>query len=177
MNLYSSFQGCFCREQVRLCVGSNSCGLPFRNCLPRQMTPTLCLFSCIFSTAVDCLSYSERWRRFRAFFTFVIENNKVHAFLFQLHSWAWYFDFTCKQTLQGYVTWSWTAWMCIFMLPTREATQSLDRFIKTLFWNFLILIDKQILEKVFSSNTAPSLSSRNHLFYKAEYIHGTELPE
>ena len=48
INLYSFFQECFCREQVRLCVGSNSCGLPFRNCLPTQMTSTLGLFSCIF---------------------------------------------------------------------------------------------------------------------------------
>ena len=48
INLHSFFQGCFCREQVRLCVGSNSCGLPFRNCLPTQMTSTLGLFSCIF---------------------------------------------------------------------------------------------------------------------------------
>ena len=53
-----------------------------------------------------------------------------------------------------------------------------DRFIKTLFRNFQkcrailfdILIDKQILEKVFCSNIAPSLSSGNHLFYKAEYM-------
>ena len=70
--------------------------------------------------------------------------------------------------MKGYVTWSWIAWMCIFMLPTREATQSLNHFIKTLFWNFqkckadlcYILIDKQMLEKVFCSNIAPSLSSR-----------------
>ena len=27
-----------------------------------------------------------------------------------------------------------------------------------------------MLEKVFSSNIAPSLSSGNHLFYKAEYM-------
>ena len=46
------------------------------------------------------------------------------------------------------------------------------------YWNFqkcktdlcYILIDKQMLEKVFCSNIAPSLSSRNHLFYKAEYM-------
>ena len=50
--------------------------------------------------------------------------------------------------------------------------------IKTFFWNFQkceadlcsILIDKQMLEKVFCSNIAPSLSSGNHLFYKAEYM-------
>ena len=43
--------------------------------------------------------------------------------------------------------------MCIFMLSTCEATQSLNRFIKTLFWNFqkckadlcYILIDKQMI--------------------------------
>ena len=33
-----------------------------------------------------------------------------------------------------------------------------------------ILIDKQVLEKVFCSNIAPSLSSGNNLFDKAEYI-------
>ena len=51
-------------------------------------------------------------------------------------------------------------------------------FIKTFFVNFqkckvdlfYILIDKQILETVFCSNIAPSLSSGNHLFYKAEYM-------
>ena len=55
---------------------------------------------------------------------------------------------------------------------------TVDRFIKTFFWNFqkckaglcYILIDKQMLEKVFSSNITPLLSSRNHLFYKAEYM-------
>ena len=54
----------------------------------------------------------------------------------------------------------------------------LDRFTKTFFWNFqknravlyYILINKQMLEKVFCSNMAPSLSSGNHLFYKAEYM-------
>ena len=48
----------------------------------------------------------------------------------------------------------------------------------TFYWNFqkckadlcYILIDKQMLEKVFCSNIAPSLSSGNHLFYKAEYM-------
>ena len=56
---------------------------------------------------------------------------------------------------------------------------TLDRFIKTFFWNFqkcktdlcYIMIDKQMLEKVFCSNIAPSLSSGNHP------LHGTELPE
>ena len=51
-----------------------------------------------------------------------------------------------------------------------------DRFIQTFFWNFqkckadlcYILIDKQVLEKAFYSNIAPSLSSRKNLFYKAE---------
>ena len=55
---------------------------------------------------------------------------------------------------------------------------SVDRFTKTFFWNFqsiladfcYILIYKQMLEKVFCSNIAPSLSSGNHLFYKAEYM-------
>jgi len=54
----------------------------------------------------------------------------------------------------------------------------LDRFTETLFRNFqnsravlcYILIDIQMLEKVFCSNIAPSLSSGNHLFYKAEYM-------
>ena len=31
-------------------------------------------------------------------------------------------------------------------------------------------IDEQMLQKVFCSNIAPSLSSRSHLFYKAEYM-------
>ena len=55
---------------------------------------------------------------------------------------------------------------------------TVDRFTKTFFWNFqsipadlcYILIYKQMLEKVFCSNIAPSLSSGNHLFYKAEYM-------
>ena len=63
-----------------------------------------------------------------------------------------------------------------------EGNQSLecplDWFTKTFFWNFqniradlcYILIYKQMLEKVFCSNIAPSLSSGNHLFYKAEYM-------
>ena len=54
----------------------------------------------------------------------------------------------------------------------------LDQFTKTFFWNFqsiradlcYILIYKQMLEKAFCSNIAPSLSSGNHLFYKAEYM-------
>ena len=57
-------------------------------------------------------------------------------------------------------------------------TWPLDRFIKTYFWNFqkcqaflyYILINKQMLEKVYCSNITPSLSSGNHLFYKAEYM-------
>ena len=62
----------------------------------------------------------------------------------------------------------------------RQATarSTLDKFIKTFFWNFqkckedlcYILIDKQMLEKAFCSNIAPSLSSGTHLFYKAEYM-------
>ena len=55
---------------------------------------------------------------------------------------------------------------------------TLDRFTKTFLWNFqsiwadlcYILIYKQMSEKVFCSNIAPSLSSGNHLFYKAEYM-------
>ena len=55
---------------------------------------------------------------------------------------------------------------------------ALDRFTKTFFWNFqniqavlcYILIEKQMLEKAFCSNIAPSLSSGTHLFYKAEYM-------
>ena len=53
---------------------------------------------------------------------------------------------------------------------------TLDRFTKTFFWNFQkcqavlchILIDKHTLEKVYSSNIAPSLSSVNYLFHKAK---------
>ena len=49
---------------------------------------------------------------------------------------------------------------------------------KNLFWNFqqsravlcYILKDKEMLHLVFRSNIAPSLSSGNHLFYKAEYM-------
>ena len=52
------------------------------------------------------------------------------------------------------------------------------QFTKTFFWNFqsipadlcYILIYKQMLEKVFCWNITPSLSSGNHLFYKAEYM-------
>ena len=55
---------------------------------------------------------------------------------------------------------------------------TVDRFTKTFFWNFqsiqadlcYILIYKQMLEKAFCSNIAPSLSSGNHLLYKAEYM-------
>ena len=52
------------------------------------------------------------------------------------------------------------------------------------YWNFqkcktdlcYILIDKQMLKKMSCSNIASSLSSRNHLFYKA-VLHETELHE
>ena len=55
---------------------------------------------------------------------------------------------------------------------------TVDRFTKFFFWNFqktravlcYILIDKQMLDMAFCSNIAPSLSSGNHLFYKAEYM-------
>ena len=65
----------------------------------------------------------------------------------------------------------------IFPKDTYE-TRILDQFTKTFFWNFqsiqadlcYILIYKQMLEKAFCSNIAPSLSSGNHLFYKAEYM-------
>ena len=60
----------------------------------------------------------------------------------------------------------------------RNVHDQLDQFTKTFFWNFqkcwavlcYILIDKQMLHYVFCSNIAPSLSSGNHLFYKAEYM-------
>ena len=60
----------------------------------------------------------------------------------------------------------------------RNVHDQLDQFTKTFFWNFqsiqadlcYILIYKQMLEKAFCSNIAPSLSSGNHLFYKAEYM-------
>ena len=52
-----------------------------------------------------------------------------------------------------------------------------DEVHKNLFWKFpkkqgrfMLQFDKQMLEKVFWSNIAPSLSSGNHLFYKAEYM-------
>ena len=53
----------------------------------------------------------------------------------------------------------------------RKSRWILHRFKKNFFWNFqkckedlcYILIDKQMLEKVFCSNIAPYLSSRNHL--------------
>ena len=53
---------------------------------------------------------------------------------------------------------------------------TLDRVTKSFFWNFqksravlcYILKDKEMLHLVFRSNIAPSLSSGNHLFYKAE---------
>ena len=62
---------------------------------------------------------------------------------------------------------------------------TLDRLIKTFFLNFqksravlcYILIDRQMLEKVFCSNIAPSLSSENHLFYIAEYMGRSCPPE
>ena len=66
------------------------------------------------------------------------------------------------------------SWYCLLL----GGTGSVDRFTKTFFWNFqsipadlcYILIYKQMLEKAFCSNIAPSLSSGNHLFYKAEYM-------
>ena len=73
-------------------------------------------------------------------------------------------------------------WCCHLMAKIspewRQNECTLDRFTKTFFWNFqsipadlcYILIYKQMLEKVFCSNIAPSLSSGNHLFYKAEYM-------
>ena len=67
---------------------------------------------------------------------------------------------------------------CFAPWPIVSQTCTLDRFTKTFFWNFqsiradlcYILIYKQMLEKAFCSNIAPSLSSGNHLFYKAEYM-------
>ena len=63
-------------------------------------------------------------------------------------------------------------------LPLLFSQCALDRFTKTFFWNFqniravlcYILIDKQMLEKAFCLNIAPSLSSGTHLFYKTEYM-------
>ena len=72
--------------------------------------------------------------------------------------------------------------VCFFILKglllKKKTNCTLDRFTKTFFWNFqsiqadlcYILIYKQMLEKAFCSNIAPSLSSGNHLFYKAEYM-------
>ena len=60
-----------------------------------------------------------------------------------------------------------------FFYPEMQAVHSTSSiqtvFFKTEIAIFDILIDKQMLEKVFCSNFAPSLSSGYHLFYKAEY--------
>ena len=59
-----------------------------------------------------------------------------------------------------------------FFYPEMQAvhsTSSIQFFFLTEIAIFDILIDKQMLEKVFCSNFAPSLSSGYHLFYKAEY--------
>ena len=69
-------------------------------------------------------------------------------------------------------------WNALPSLHMQTCVCTLDRFTKTFFWNFqsiqadlcYILIYKQMLEKAFCSNIAPSLSSGNHLFYKAEYM-------
>ena len=72
-------------------------------------------------------------------------------------------------------------WFDLFSgFDSQDVTRNcgLDRFTKTFFWNFqsipadlcYILIYKPMLEKAFCSNIAPSLSSGNHLFYKAEYM-------
>ena len=74
--------------------------------------------------------------------------------------------------------------LLVYMLCYKTQTNvsqymyNLDQFTKTFFWNFqsiradlcYILMYKQMLEKAFCSNIAPSLSSGNHLFYKAEYM-------
>ena len=75
----------------------------------------------------------------------------------------------------------WNHWPTIILpliLNWKNQPWTVDRFTKTYFWNFqniravlcYILIDKQMLEKAFCSNIAPSLSSGTHLFYKAEYM-------
>ena len=45
---------------------------------------------------------------------------------------------------------------------------ALEDCLMAMWWSMTIY--KQMLEKVFCSNIAPSLSSGNHLFYKAEYM-------
>ena len=71
---------------------------------------------------------------------------------------------------------TWTSWEADPVLHNVKVSNRLVH--KNLVWNFqksradfcYILINKQMLEKVFCSNIAPSLSSGNHLFYKAEYM-------
>ena len=90
-------------------------------------------------------------------------------------------NFANSQTAQNFVN-SQTKqnlWDSLIMHPIKRKPKcTVDRFTKTFFWNFqniqavlcYILIDKQMLEKAFCSNIAPSLSSGTHLFYKAEYM-------
>ena len=78
-----------------------------------------------------------------------------------------------RSSFLKYLLSSLTTWACL-----TKSCWPLDQFTKTFFWNFqsiqadlcYILIYKQMLEKTFCSNIAPSLSSGNHLFYKAEYM-------
>ena len=80
---------------------------------------------------------------------------------------------------RGSCSWWELLWLPPLASPCVWASEwVVDRFTKTFFWNFqsiqadlcYILIYKQMLEKAFCSNIAPSLSSGNHLFYKAEYM-------
>ena len=75
----------------------------------------------------------------------------------------------------------WSVLFCdnrIFLaVPSLFIAWPLDHFMKSIFWNLqncqavscYILIDKEMLEKAFCSNFAPSLSSGNHLFHKVKY--------
>ena len=78
-------------------------------------------------------------------------------------------------TIRLLVATHFSSWLCI---SKQNGQCLLDQFTKTFFWNFqsiradlcYILIYKQMLEKAFCSNIAPSLSSGSHLFYKAKYM-------
>ena len=99
---------------------------------------------------------------------------EIYSFLVsELFLMAWiskFFEIKPDQNKDFYLWGSWgDDWMHIC---------EVDRLTKTFFWNFqsiwadlcYILIYKQMSEKVFCSNIAPSLSSGNHQFYKAEYM-------
>ena len=71
----------------------------------------------------------------------------------------------CKILEYSFMTWNCTN---IYIRPFHK--NPFRNFPKPRADIYYILIDKLMLEKVFCSNIAPSLSSRNYLFYKAEYM-------